>query len=69
MGAVADPAETRPIIMCEYSHAMGNSCGSLHEYWDRIWATRQLQGGFIWGANIGGLPFVAFLAQKCRRSF
>jgi beta-galactosidase len=38
----------RPLIMCEYSHAMGNSNGTLAEYWEVIEATRGLQGGFIW---------------------
>lgn len=40
--------ETRPFIMCEYSHAMGNSNGGLKEYWDAIYKYRGLQGGFIW---------------------
>ena len=38
----------RPLIMCEYSHAMGNSNGSLHDYWEAIEANPGLQGGFIW---------------------
>ena len=38
----------RPFILCEYSHAMGNSNGSLADYWDLIMATPRLQGGFIW---------------------
>jgi len=38
----------RPFIMCEYAHAMGNSCGCLKDYWDAIHAHRGLQGGFIW---------------------
>ena len=38
----------RPLIMCEYSHAMGNSNGCLAEYWDAIESTYGLQGGFIW---------------------
>lgn len=37
-----------PLIMCEYSHAMGNSNGCLAEYWDAIEAHDGLQGGFIW---------------------
>ncbi len=37
-----------PLIMCEYSHAMGNSNGCLAEYWDAIESTPGLQGGFIW---------------------
>ncbi|KAK1279060.1 hypothetical protein QJS04_geneDACA016592 [Acorus gramineus] len=43
-----DPNETRPLILCEYSHAMGNSNGNIHEYWDAIDNTIGLQGGFIW---------------------
>ncbi|KAI3880690.1 hypothetical protein MKX03_008101 [Papaver bracteatum] len=43
-----DPNETRPIILCEYSHAMGNSNGNIHEYWEAIDNTFGLQGGFIW---------------------
>ncbi len=38
----------RPLIMCEYSHAMGNSNGCLAEYWDAIESTPGLQGGFVW---------------------
>ncbi len=37
-----------PLIMCEYSHAMGNSNGCLAEYWDAIESTPGLQGGFVW---------------------
>ena len=43
-----DPAENRPIIMCEYAHAMGNGPGSLQEYWDVIERFSRLQGGFVW---------------------
>jgi len=42
------PGETRPLIMCEYAHAMGNSPGNLKEYWDAIEAYPRLQGGFVW---------------------
>ena len=38
----------RPLILCEYAHAMGNSVGNLQDYWDVIERHRQLQGGFIW---------------------
>jgi beta-galactosidase len=38
----------RPLIMCEYSHAMGNSNGALAEYWQAIHSLPALQGGFIW---------------------
>ena len=44
----ADTAEQRPLIMCEFSHAMGNSNGSLADYWAVIETTDGLQGGFIW---------------------
>ena len=40
--------QKHPLIMCEYSHAMGNSNGTLAEYWDAIESTEGLQGGFIW---------------------
>jgi beta-galactosidase len=40
--------DTRPFIMCEYAHAMGNSSGSLKEYWEAIFAHPGLQGGYIW---------------------
>ena len=39
---------TRPIILCEYAHAMGNSLGNLQDYWDVIEAYPRMQGGFIW---------------------
>jgi beta-galactosidase len=39
---------TVPLIICEYSHAMGNSNGSLSDYWHAIETTPGLQGGFIW---------------------
>lgn len=38
----------RPFILCEYSHAMGNSNGNFKEYWDLIRSSKQMQGGFIW---------------------
>jgi beta-galactosidase len=40
--------DSRPVIPCEYSHAMGNSNGSLAEYWDAFKSYKGLQGGFIW---------------------
>jgi beta-galactosidase len=42
------PGETRPVIMCEYAHAMGNSNGNLVEYWQAVDDYPRLQGGFIW---------------------
>ncbi|CAM9703709.1 unnamed protein product, partial [Heterosigma akashiwo] len=40
--------EARPIILCEYAHAMGNSLGNFHEYWAAFETYDQMQGGFIW---------------------
>ncbi|NLG27413.1 MAG: DUF4981 domain-containing protein, partial [Chloroflexi bacterium] len=40
--------DTRPVIMCEYAHAMGNSVGNLPEYWQAVRTHRRLGGGFIW---------------------
>ncbi len=40
--------ETRPLILCEYAHAMGNSLGTFYKYWDAFRTYDQLQGGFIW---------------------
>ncbi len=45
---MATNGDNRPIIMCEYAHAMGNSNGNLVEYWDAVRSHRRLQGGFIW---------------------
>jgi beta-galactosidase len=41
-------ATTKPVILGEYAHAMGNSLGNFREFWDTIRANPQLQGGFIW---------------------
>ncbi|MGC5775743.1 glycoside hydrolase family 2 TIM barrel-domain containing protein [Paenibacillus pabuli] len=38
----------KPYIICEYSHAMGNSCGGLHLYWELFDKYDVLQGAFIW---------------------
>ena len=42
------PEDQKPLIQCEYSHAMGNSCGGFKEYWDLIRKYPKFQGGFIW---------------------
>lgn len=44
----SDPRADRPLILCEYQHAMGNSNGGLAEYWAAFESTPGLQGGFIW---------------------
>jgi beta-galactosidase len=49
-GSLADYAsrpQTRPHIICEYEHAMGNGSGDFHSYWDKIYQLQHLQGGFI----------------------
>jgi beta-galactosidase len=47
---------TKPLIQCEYAHAMGNSEGGFKEYWDIIRKYPNLQGGFVWD----------FVDQSCR---
>ncbi len=37
-----------PLILCEYSHAMGNSSGGLKEYWDIFYSGTNAQGAFVW---------------------
>ena len=44
----ASEERNRPLILCEYAHAMGNSVGNLQDYWDTIDKHKHLQGGFIW---------------------
>ncbi len=44
----ASQKQDRPLIMCEYAHAMGNSVGNLQDYWDVIEKYDQLQGASIW---------------------
>lgn len=43
-----DDSKTRPLILCEYAHAMGNSEGGFKEYWDLARKYPKFQGGFIW---------------------
>ncbi len=40
--------ETRPLILCEYAHAMGNSLGGFAKYWQAFRQYPRLQGGFVW---------------------
>lgn len=39
---------SKPFLMCEYAHAMGNGMGNLKEYWDIIYDSNRLLGGCIW---------------------
>jgi len=43
-----DPSKVKPLIQCEYAHAMGNSEGGFKEYWELIRKYPKYQGGFIW---------------------
>ncbi len=59
---------TRPVILCEYAHAMGNSTGNLMDYWELFHSHKRLQGGFIWDwvdqglykETADGTPFWAY---------
>lgn len=57
-----NPNMTRPLILCEYAHAMGNSLGNFQEYWDLIHKYPLLQGGCIWDWVDQG--FAAYTADK-----
>lgn len=59
-----DSSQTRPFILCEYAHAMGNSLGGFGEYWDLFRKYDKLQGGFIWDYQDQGL-----LAKKNGRDY
>ena len=48
MKELHDENPSRPVILCEYSHAMGNSNGNIFKYWDAIYKYPRLQGAFIW---------------------
>lgn len=43
-----DDRHSKPLIQCEYAHAMGNSEGGFKEYWDLVRRYPKYQGGFIW---------------------
>lgn len=44
----ANSSLKRPVVMCEYAHAMGNSLGHLKEFWDIVYEYPIISGGFIW---------------------
>lgn len=53
-GYAKNDANKKPLIECEYNHAMGNSSGGFKEYWDLVRKYPKFQGGFIWDfANQG----------------
>lgn len=43
-----DEKEKRPLVLCEYLHAMGNSCGELNDYWQKIYSNDRFMGAFVW---------------------
>ena len=46
--ALAKQHKDRPIVLCEYAHAMGNSSGNMNDYWELFESEPRCQGGFIW---------------------
>ncbi len=59
-----NPRAVRPLILCEYAHAMGNSVGNLVDYWDLIREYPLLQGGCIWDWVDQGLAQTDEKGQK-----
>ena len=57
--AEATQLDDRPLILCEYSHAMGNSNGGLADYWRAFRSEPALAGGFVWDWKDQGLREVA----------
>lgn len=57
---LADPDEKRPLVMCEYAYAKGNSTGNVRKFWDLVWELPRFQGGFVWDWRDKAL------ARKCR---
>lgn len=45
---LGDKKEKRPMVLCEYTHAMGNSCGDVADYWKLINRHKRLMGAFVW---------------------
>lgn len=45
---LADDKEKRPLLLSEYLHAMGNSCGGLKDYWEKINSSDRIMGAFVW---------------------
>ena len=62
--AYAKKHPTRPLIMCEFAHAMNNSVGSLVDYWEVIKKYDCLQGGFVWDWVDQGLAAVSDKGEK-----
>jgi beta-galactosidase len=45
---LTNESETRPFVLCEYCHAMGNGPGDLEDYWEVIYSNDRFCGGFVW---------------------
>lgn len=60
----ASKKQDKPLIQCEYAHAMGNSSGNLIDYWNAIDSNEQLQGGLIWDWVDQGLQKFDSLGRK-----
>jgi len=66
--ALADHDENRPIVLCEYAYAMGNSTGNFYKFWDLVDEQPRFQGGCIWDwhdkallyTTADGTPFWAY---------
>lgn len=59
---LSDTREWRPLLLCEYAHAMGNSPGGLKDYWELMESSERFMGGCIWewadhGVSYRGGPF------------
>ena len=61
-----DPNDRKPLIMCEYSHAMGNSSGGFKEYWDIVRQNKRFQGGYIWDFVDQGLRAPKMVVEKSK---
>jgi beta-galactosidase len=48
MEALAKKRPEMPMLLCEYTHAMGNSNGGLEEYWRRFYSGTNMRGGYVW---------------------
>lgn len=48
MERILEKGVKKPFVLCEYTHAMGNSCGDVRDYWDLIYSREELCGAFVW---------------------
>jgi beta-galactosidase len=60
------PENAKPLMTCEYNHAMGNSSGNLKEYWDLIYANDNHMGGYIWDWMDQGLRTPTPISAKAK---